>query len=51
MSAHHENVIRETVQRHYPAVQGIYLFETYGTENERAGILQAFLETGRAYET
>ena len=34
MNAATEAIIVETVLVHYPAVQGIYLFGTHGTENE-----------------
>lgn len=30
-----ERTIREVVLRYYPEAQGIYLFGTYGTENEK----------------
>jgi len=35
LAAQSESTIREVVLRYYPGAQGIYLFGTYGTEDER----------------
>ena len=46
---HMNEQIVQTILIHTPQVQAVYLFGSYGTEDERREIFTTFAESSRAY--